>query len=242
MGRGRNNGTVYKWGYDKPNILKAEIDAMEKVKNGEAAWEQDGVVFYEKSPHFEILASLLYALSLGGISVLDHGGALGSMFFRHLALIEAMDVKWNIVEQKHFVDYGKTNIPEISFYYTKEECLRNKNINFVLFSSVLGYLPDGLQTIEDYLKLNMEYVCVDSTAFFVDDSEEKIMLQHVPRSIYRAEYPIHIFNWRRLCEVVGKYHYTFIFEWNREGIPIYKKGFQKTDYRGFLIKRNKESS
>ena len=63
------------------------------------------------------------------------------------------------------------------------------------------------------------------------------MLQHVPQSIYEAEYQIHIFNWKRICFIVEQNHYEFVFEWNRTEIPIYKRGFKRTDYRGFLIRK-----
>lgn len=227
-------------GYEKPNIFRAEKEAMGKVINGGATYEQDGVLFYEKNVHFQILTSLLYTYShTGKTCVIDYGGALGSMYFRHRDELRGLNIDWNVLEQKHFVNYGKTNIKDISFYYTLEECLEKKRANFVLFSSVLGYLPNGLEAMKQCMNNGIEYICVDSTAFFMDKRPEQIMIQHVPDTIYRAEYPIHIFNWDDVYRIIEEQKYRIVFQWSREGIPLKNElGYQKTNYKGFLIEKN----
>lgn len=162
------------------------------------------------------------------------------MYFRHRDELRGLKIDWNVLEQKHFVDYGKDNIKNIGFYYTLEECFEEKKANFVLFSSVLGYLPNGLEAMEQCMKNGIEYICVDSTGFFMDERPEQIMIQHVPDTIYRAEYPIHIFNRDDLYKIIEEQKYHIVFQWSREGIPIKNKfGCQRTNYEGFLIEKNR---
>lgn len=113
-------------GYDKSHILKAESEVLKKVKSGEAAWAQGGMVFKWKIHILKYWHHCYGTWNNWGISVIDYGGALGNMLFRHIDLFKGMNIEWNFIEQKHFVDYGKSNIPKIGFCITKEECLREK--------------------------------------------------------------------------------------------------------------------
>ena len=67
-------------GYSAPNILERTRLAMLKVKNGEALYERDSVVFDRVAYPFPLLAGLLRARSMDGnrLSVLDFGGSLGT--------------------------------------------------------------------------------------------------------------------------------------------------------------------
>lgn len=227
-------------GYDKPNIVKAEIRAIQKVLNGDAVYEQDGVCFYEKSVHFQIMTCILYAYAqLGGVQIVDIGGALGNMYYRHAEELKGLNIDWNIIEQKQFVEYGKQKLKEINFYYSFEECINRKKIDMILLSSALGYLPEGMEALKQYMKNNISYICVDRTAFFKDENATPcIMRQHVPESIYRAEYPIHIFSWKQVEYLLRKYNYRILFEWRVAGIPIKRRtSLIETNYKGFLLEK-----
>ena len=58
-----------------------------------------------------------------------------------------------------------------------------KNIDFVLLSSVYGYLLGGFQALDDYLKTGIEYVGVDSMAFL-----QMIQRERLCCSMYHNQY------------------------------------------------------
>lgn len=229
--------------YEDAEILERVEAATQKVRKGEALYEQDGVCFYEENNNWELMAALLYAeTKISPISVLDMGGALGSTFFRYRNLIEDIEAKWCVVEQRHFVDRGRQSVPEINFYYSIDEAIGSENKpNILLLSSVLMYLDDPYQMFQDMLGKGFDYVIIDETAFFTDENaNRKIMLQHVPASIYEAIYPAHILGLNEFRKIIDKYGYEIVWEWVYRGgqIPIKtKRGFVDTIDKGFLVKK-----
>ena len=93
-------------GYDCSNILKRIIDSTELVISGKAAYEQDGQVFYKNSYSYELISVLLRAATenKNRLSVLDFGGALGSIYYKNCNFLKGIDhLKWHVVEQKHIM-------------------------------------------------------------------------------------------------------------------------------------------
>ena len=66
-------------GYDSEIILEKTRAALLKVKNGEAAYERDSVLFDEIEYAWPLLAGLMWvaARCQGTLNVLDFGGSLG---------------------------------------------------------------------------------------------------------------------------------------------------------------------
>lgn len=176
--------------YSSDNILERVAEATQKVRSGEGVYEQDGIVFYEENNNYELIAALLLVYSnQKSLKVLDFGGALGSTYFRYRKLLEPCACEWSIIEQKHYVEYGKHHIPEINFLYDISEC--DKGADVILLSSVLGYLDDTYAQFKRLLEQKVEYVIIDELAFSPDDAET-VMLQHVPARIYSAVYPVRL--------------------------------------------------
>lgn len=224
--------------YEGENILQRVADSTQKVRNGEAVYEQDGVAYYEENNNYELISCLLYAYAMkGALDVFDFGGALGSTFFRYRSLLESIKVNWTIIEQPHFVEYGKENVPEVNFSYDISEC--NAKGNVILLSSVLGYLEDTYKTFEILLAQDAKFIIIDELAFSPDD-KEIIMLQHVPSSIYQAVYPIRLLSLSKFKQFLRKNKYTIVWEWDyRFGcIPIFE-GLKITDTleKGFFLER-----
>lgn len=228
--------------YADQSIVEKVDESTQRVRRGEALYEQDGVCFFEENNNWELLASLFYAKSvLGDITVLDMGGALGSTWFRYRKLIEDVAAKWCVVEQQSFVERGKKNVPEIPFFYTIEEAITSCKPNVLLLSSVLMYLDDPYKWFKEMLSKDFAYIIIDENAFLTDEnSEDRIMLQHVPTSIYRAIYPLHIFGEKRFRNFIEKNGYEIVWEWQYRGgsIPIKNKlWFSNTVDKGFLLKK-----
>ena len=180
-------------GYDSKNILKKVLNATIMVKNGEAAFERDSRIFSEIEYVWPVIAGLMFvaAKNKGILNVLDFGGALGSSYFQNHNFFKKLpDVKWNVVEQLHYVDAGKKYIQDdrLQFYKSIKDCLKENQPNVVLLSSVLPYLPDVNKLINEIKKIGSDLIIIDRT--IVNDSDtDEIYIQHVPSSIYDASYP-----------------------------------------------------
>ena len=72
--------TALSGGYEAGPILDKTKNALLKVRNGEAVYERDSVLFDKKVYPFSVISALLYtAIECGNsLNVLDFGGSLGS--------------------------------------------------------------------------------------------------------------------------------------------------------------------
>lgn len=185
-------------GYDAESILHKVLDATLKVKRGEAAFERDSVLFYEPEYVWPVLSGLLWvaAQHKGRLNVLDFGGALGSSYFQHKNFLKELpDLRWNVVEQEHYVKAGTSHIQDeqIRFYSSIEECLVDNNVNVVLLSSVLQYLPQPYKIMEEISNCTASQLIIDRTPFSKNEFD-LLTAQHVSKNIYEAIYPSWIFS------------------------------------------------
>lgn len=185
-------------GYDAAPILVKVLDATLKVKRSEAAYERDSVVFEEIEFAWPVTAALMWAAAQSGgrLDVLDFGGALGSSYFQNRTLLANLpEVRWSVIEQVHYVEAGREHIQDdtLRFYSSIDSCLAENKPNVVLFSSVLQYLPQVERVIKQIDDSGATTLIIDRTPFS-DELVNKICVQHVPDSIYRASYPMKIFS------------------------------------------------
>ena len=185
-------------GYNSDVILNKVRTSLLKVKNGEAVYERDSVVFDEIQYSWPLLAGLMYATakSQGVLHVMDFGGSLGSSYFQNKKFLDGLnDVSWSIVEQKHFVDAGKKDFEDerLKFFYDVKSCFEREKPNVVVLSSVLQYIEKPYEILDELLSYEFEYIIFDRTPFTLDD-KDTIKLQVVLPSIYKASYPCWFFN------------------------------------------------
>ncbi len=185
-------------GYDNEKILKKVKEALLKVKNGEAIYERDSVLFDHIEYSWPLLSGLLLVASMhkGRLSVLDFGGSLGSSYFQNRKFLNLVkEVSWNIVEQSHFVEEGRRHFQDnrLHFYETVEECVKKERPDVVLFSSVLCYLEKPYEMLKQILSYNFDFIIVDRTPFHTK-GYDRITIQKVPPWIYEASYPCWIFD------------------------------------------------
>ncbi len=183
-------------GYDTDKILQTVKSSLLKVKNGEAVYERDSVLFDEIQYSWQLLSGLMFcSAKMGGVlKVCDFGGSLGSTYYQNKKFLDKLDnVSWGIVEQKHFVDIGKDEFEDdrLKFFHNVDECVKKENSNILLLSSVLQYIEKPYELIDDILKNDFDYILIDRTAF--SKINEKITLQIVPPTIYEASYPCWFF-------------------------------------------------
>ncbi len=201
-------------GYGSEEIVDKVKNAMLKVKSGEVVYERDSVLFDEIQYSWPLLAGLMLASakSCGKLNVIDFGGSLGSTYYQNKKFLDKLDnVVWNIVEQEHFVRVGKDKFQDdrLHFYYDIETCMKEKNSNILLLSSVLQYIANPYKLLDEILKYDFEYILIDRTPF-VESENERITIQKVPPSIYEASYPCWFFSEEKMYQYFSQRGYELI--------------------------------
>jgi putative methyltransferase (TIGR04325 family) len=205
-------------GYDDVNILKKVKESLLKVKNGEAVCERDGVLFDKIEYSWPLLAGLLLASSInkGNLSVLDFGGSLGTTYFQNRKFLSLLpNLSWNIIEQPHFVKEGRNYFQDekLHFYEYIETCIMKEQPTVLVLSSVLQYIEKPYELLENLLSYNFSIVIIDRTPFH-NKGYDRITIQKVPPSIYRASYPCYIFDKQKFLSFFNMKGYSLIEEFD----------------------------
>lgn len=227
-------------GYDSENIINKVRESLLKVKNGEAVYERDSVLFDKIEYSWEVLAIIMWVAVQheGELNLIDFGGSLGSTYYQNKAFIDKLRrVNWNIIEQPSYVDEGIKYFQNeiLRFYYSLDDFFKKNegnNADIILFSSVLQYLDDPYSIIKQAMDHQIKYILVDRTGFTLNE-KERITLQKVPDKIYRATYPCRFFSEPEFLSFFKENNYTLIFDFNaldQANIP--------SVYKGFLFERN----
>lgn len=185
-------------GYDAFNILEKTKASLLKVKNGEAAYERDSVIFDRKECPYALLAFLQLSATLKkkALHVLDFGGSLGSTYYQIKEyLTEEICASWSVVEQAHYVACGNEHFADetLKFYPTIDACRAENKIDFVLLSGVVQYLEKPHQFLKKLLSYGFDFLLFDRTAFN-NKPDDRLTLQVVPPEIYAASYPSWFFD------------------------------------------------
>jgi len=229
-------------GYDKENILNKVKSATLKVKNGEAVYERDSVLFNKTHYSWPTLSGLMWAASQenGSLRVLDFGGSLGSSYFQNLKFLQKVpDVEWGVVEQPHFVECGKQYVEDdqLKFYETIDECISEIKPNVILVSSVLQYIEMPYDILRVLMKIKARCMIIDRTPFS-KKGDDKLVVQHVPESIYSASYPSWIFS--RSCfmkNISQSWDLIADIDWSEGKWYRTQSGFD-FNYSGFILGNN----
>lgn len=204
-------------GYDASLILDQVRASALRVKSGEAVFERDSVCFKVEEFRWPTLACLLRAAAEKGgeLRVLDFGGSLGSFYFQHRKHFRRLKlVHWAVIEQPQYVACGRAEMESevVKFYETVDACLVDGDIDIILFSSVLQYLEKPYDTMHslmrDLANSGARYVLIDRTPF-ISGTEDRLMIQKVPSSIYSASYPAWFLSWQ-----------SFLTEFARLGLKL----------------------
>lgn len=217
-------------GYDQPSILAKTREATLMVKYGKAIYERDSVLFDHIEYSLPVITGLMLAAAKnhGRLRVLDFGGSLGSSYFQNRRFLnELSDVRWGIVEQSHYVACGRESIQDkhLRFFNTIEECVAELRPNVVLLGSVLHYLNNPYDILDQLSQVRTDFLIIDRTPFSKLESD-RIIIQQVPSSIYKASYPLWIFSRLSFDEKMG-HQWHLIEEFDcMEGSVETKTGIQ----------------
>lgn len=226
-------------GYDSGIIFEKVKKAAIAVRDGKASFERDGYLFYEKQTNFPILAILLSIyLEMGELKVLDFGGSLGSMYFQHKDRLKQLGdkLKWTVVEQPHFVEFGKKELSDkiLDFEYEirdADEC------NCILFGSSLHYIKNYRDYLSEALQRKCEYVILDKTPV---SNKEWISVERVHEPIYEGSYPFYVFDKQQICGEHGMLRdYELVESWVPEIGTEFMVGNRKAVFESFLFRKNR---
>ena len=220
-------------GYDSRLILDKVKESSLKVKAGIVPFERDSVLFNEVQYSFPVLSALMWiALQNNGkLNVLDFGGSLGSSYYQNKIFFDSLqEVKWCVVEQSGFVEVGKETFSDekLKFYYTMDECLGKNDIQVILLSSVLQYIENPYELLKTIIASRIKYVLFDRTQFI--SGNDRITIQKVNPSIYRASYPCWFLNKPKFKQFMSE-EYDLVYEFISPG-----RANIRSEFRGFLYK------
>jgi putative methyltransferase (TIGR04325 family) len=224
-------------GYDKHNILERTRDALLKVKAGEAVYERDSVIFEKRELPYSLIAFLKLSASLKKkpLNILDFGGSLGSTYYQISDFLTSENcASWNIVEQEHYAACGKANFQDetLKFYSDIDECLAENEIDFVLLSGSVQYLPEPHIFLQKLAGYGFDFILFDRTAFNAANND-RLTLQVVPPEIYQASYPAWFFHQEFFLS-----HFSSVYKVVAE-FPSYVPGEAAMYIDGKLQGRNK---
>jgi putative methyltransferase (TIGR04325 family) len=218
-------------GYDAGAILDKVKAAVLKVKNGEAAFERDSVLFDRIEYTWPLLSALLWiaARQGGRLNIIDFGGSLGSTYFQNQAFLKQLpEVHWNIVEQAQFVETGKKYFADevLHFFPSLADCIDQRKPDAVLLSSVLPYLEHPYQLLEEVIRHNFACLVFDKMPL-IGGATDRITVQQVPPQIYAASYPAWFFSESKFLSFMSR-RYEVLAEFTdpvQANIPSVFKGF-----------------
>ncbi|MEM4655160.1 MAG: TIGR04325 family methyltransferase [Thermosphaera sp.] len=201
-------------GYDSDKIIQKVRASLLKVREGKAIYERDSVIFDEIQYSWPLLAGLMYAAAKSGgvLKVCDFGGNLGSTYYQNRKFLARMkEVSWSIVEQRHFVDVGKTDFEndQLKFYYDLQFCVIERNPNVLLLSSVIQYTEKPYEVLNELLKHNFEFIIVDRTPFNTKP-RDRLTVQVVPPWIYEASYPCWFLHESKFLQIFKDHNYNLL--------------------------------
>lgn len=179
-------------GYDGDEIAEKVFQSTVRLLRGDGVYERDSVLFDQVQYSWPLVSALLAtSLESQELQVLDFGGALGSSFYQNQEFLRKVKTyRWYVVEQKSFLDKAKKLDPieHLFFKNNMREVFAESKINFVLFSSVLQYLENPYEVLDEVMSYSPQAIFLDRV-LIVEGDRDIITKQSVSGDIYQASYP-----------------------------------------------------
>ncbi len=220
--------------YENKEIFKKVKSSFLKVINNKAKFERDSVLFTSEKlnkPLIDLLDKIRIKKKNKKLIILDYGGSFGSTYFQNIKILSnELQYQWDIIEQKKIVNFANKTIKikNLTFQNSINEYFKKSKPDIVIFSSVLHYLEFPFKLIEKIIKKKINYFLILNTPFFDDKSDIKIQLN--PKHIYKASYPIRIFNLRLFKSYFFKNRFKIVkLNWDNQVID-------GINFKSFFIK------
>lgn len=222
-------------GYADEGIFEKTLAAARAVRDGQAAWERDTVLFATPAANAPLLAALRHAAAAYGqkLNLVDFGGSLGSTWWQHRPwLADLAEVRWSVVEQARWVEAGRREFTAgpLRFYSTLAECCAAERPAVLLLSSVLPYLESPHALLAEARAGGFSHLIIDRTGF-VTRGPDRLTVQQVPPEIYAASYPCWFFDRSALLQPFAR-DWRVVTEWMTDDeVDI------AAAYRGLMLER-----
>ena len=223
-------------GYSSFEILNKVKTAIIKVKNGEAAYERDSVIFDKIEYSWPLLSSLMWiaAKNRGSVKILDIGGSLGTSYFQNRKFLDKLpNFEWNIVEQENFVSAGRDGVEDnnLRFFYTINECVNKQGSpDIAVLSASLPYFEKPYVFLNELLSYDIPHILVDNTFFNFED-RDRITVQKVSADIYPGSYPCWFLSYKKILQIISAKYQIISEHLNETKIYLDRNIVQ---YKGFL--------
>jgi putative methyltransferase (TIGR04325 family) len=229
---------------DYSEVLEDVKNALLKVKNGEAAFETDSVLFHEPQYNWPLLAILQKAANCreGSLGVLDFGGSLGTVYFQNRGFLSHLQkLRWCIVEQPSYVEVGRKFFQdeELSFHHSIAECVGSTPIDLVLVSGVLQLLREPYRIIEELLEKSAVHVVVDRTPFILTGDRDLLTVQTLPKALHHASFPHWFLNKEKFLKTFQRHGYRLVSEF--DAYKCRNANIADTAYCGFYFRKEEPS-
>jgi putative methyltransferase (TIGR04325 family) len=225
-------------GFEDSRILDRVLAATLRVRDGQAAYERDGITFVKAQQDEMLLDALKHVRNecSGRLRVLDFGGSLGSTYWRHRHDFDHnQDFSWAVVEQLGFVVAGRKHLSKsaLRFYPNVAEAVAAGSYDVLLCSTALQYLESPNEALADWMTAGWPFILLNNLPLH-ESGPDRIRVQHVPPEIYPASYPVWFFNRRDFLRRVEP-HYRLVKEFASEAVwPVDGKLYPST---GLLLQR-----
>jgi len=214
-------------GYDQEHILTKIIETTGKVKNKEAAYERDGILYDKVELNFNLLNALLLvsARNNNKLTLIYFGGSLGTSYYQNISyLSHLIELNWCIIEQPNYVAAGKASFENehVRFYPDIETCMADHpEPDMLLISSVLQYIEKPYELLKKLQAVGIPYLMLDLVGYN-DKDTDRITIQHVPPVFYgiEASYPCTFFNRKKLEHQLEE-NYSQLFNFLSEDKKYY---------------------
>lgn len=228
-------------GYNAMPILEKCLDAMMRVQAGQAAYERDSILYYERSYSWDILSLILkiaYQTDFK-VHIMDFGGSLGSVYFKNKRFLDELPFKeltWNIIEQPHFVECGKQYIENdvLKFYSSINELEAIRKPDIILAAGIISYVEKPDVILEEFKSLQPSYIVLDRVPI-VEYERDIISVQNVYPSIYEGSYPCRFFNEKNFTSYCSPYTIESVNP--SYDNSVWLNGYP-TVFKGFVLKKN----
>lgn len=228
-------------GYDNEHILKRISLTTAKVKNGEAVYERDGILYDDIQINSPLLNNLLRISAENDykLTVVDFGGSLGTSYYQNIPFLKHLkEINWCIIEQAHYVDEGKAAFEneQLKFYHTIEDCLKeHPKPHLLLLSNTLQYTEHPYSLLKKLQGFEIPYLLLDYVGYN-PRKKDRMTVQYVPPVFYgiKASYPCLFFN-RSKLENQLKENYNKVYEFNCDS-PTYYLELIPFQYEGSFWK------
>lgn len=221
-------------GYDSDTITKSLVSASRRVRDGEIAYERDGVEFDAIQYSWPLLAAILGSpRSSQSLTVLDWGGSLGSTYRQNKHLLESagIQLEWLVVEQKHLVEIGTSEFTDGALSFRKSLTgVPVDHYDLVILAGSICYIEDPESVLAEITRLGPNRIVFDRTPESKSGTDQ-IGVQRVGKRIYKASYPIRAFAPDSLAKYLSP-HYKLVFDWESDLQPD-----PKTISKGYCFDR-----